>query len=63
MVKRFGGGVVANDNKQLANSLTKKKATPLQRKMAFILLAVNGLENAMEFVAKINGPGQLRLFG
>ena len=47
---------------RLRKALTETNATPLQRKMAHILLAINGIENAMEFVAKINAPGQMELF-
>ena len=53
---------MANDKFYLTKELTRIKATPVQRRMAFILFSVNGLENAMGFVSKITVRGQLRLF-
>jgi len=39
-----------NDSKRLLKALRQVNATPIQARMAAILLAVNGLENALEFV-------------
>lgn len=50
------------DHQKLKKTLTEANADRLQCKMAMILLSINGLENAMGFVAKINKPGQLELF-
>ena len=40
------------DKKKLTKALREAKATPIQVRMAAILLAVNGLENALEFIEK-----------
>jgi len=45
-----------SDARQLAKALNEIKATEFQFKAASILLAVNGLENALEFVTRM---GQL----
>jgi hypothetical protein len=49
------------DRRVLIKALNAIKATGFQVKAASILLAVNGLENALEFVAncaKLNEKGQ-----
>jgi hypothetical protein len=57
------GGRVSDiqDRRVLAKALNAIKATGFQVKAASILLAVNGLESALEFVAncaKLNTEGQ-----
>jgi hypothetical protein len=42
-----------SEKKLLVKALLKAQATTVQCKMAGILLAVNGLENALAFVLKI----------
>ena len=51
------------DKKKLMKALEGMKATPVQWKMAAILLNVNGIDNAMDFVDKIKpkAPEQLSL--
>lgn len=44
--------------RKLVKALNEIKATPFQVKAASILFAVNGLENALEFVRKM---GELNL--
>ena len=41
------------DKKKLAKALEEIKATPLQWKMAGMLLSINGINNAMGFVDMI----------
>ena len=45
---------MSNDVKTLVRELNKTGATPLQTRMAAILLSVNGIENALEFVHGIH---------
>ena len=54
----------ACDKKKLAKALEEIKATPLQWKMAGMLLGINGIDNAMRFVDMIkpNLPEQLDIF-
>jgi len=50
-----------NDSKRLLKALRQVNATPIQARMAAILLAVNGLENALEFVRGLQhneAPGE-----
>jgi len=41
------------DKQKLAKALKEIKATPLQWKMAGMLLSINGLNNALGFVEQI----------
>jgi len=52
------------DKQKLAKALEEIKATPLQWKMAGMLLSINGLNNALGFVEKIKPkePEQLSMF-
>ena len=52
------------DKKKLAKALEEIKATPLQWKMAGMLLSINGINNAMGFVDMIKPkpPEQLDIF-
>ena len=52
------------DKQKLAKALEEIKATPLQWKMAGMLLSINGLDNALGFVEKIRTkePEQLSMF-
>ena len=52
------------DKQKLAKALEEIKATPLQWKMAGMLLSINGLNNALGFIEKIKlkEPEQLSMF-
>lgn len=56
-----------NQRKKLAATIYRSQKlglelTPLQIKMAMILLAINGLENALGYVAVVTNQGPLELF-
>ena len=48
----YGVGI-GMDKKKLKKALREANATPIQVRMAAILLAVNGREAALEFIKKI----------
>ncbi len=57
---RRGGkvGVPGREIKILVKALHQAKAEPYQVKMAAILLAINGLDNALEFVRWVAAGGE-----
>lgn len=46
-----------NQLSSIKKKITQSGLTKLQKKMAFILLFVNGPENAMEFIRRIANKG------
>ena len=55
--------MTANDKGALLKALRAARATPVQARMAAILLAVNGLESALKFVrSATEQPSQPALF-
>jgi len=51
-----------HDKRTLLKALRVARATPIQTRMAAILLAVNGLENSLEFVRLATWhPSQMKL--
>lgn len=47
---------MTTDTRRLIKAARAARLTPIQLRMAAILLAVNGIENALEFVQLVSAP-------